>query len=76
MRVHEPREPGAAYDHSLRAESLDFEPVANAVSAALRRRQDGRRRHLYGYTGETLAKWVATVASGGTIGVSPTPRAP
>ena len=69
MRVHEPREPGAAYDHSLRAESLDFEPVANAVSAALRRRQDGRRRHLYGYTGETLAKWVATVASGVVVGL-------
>ena len=71
VRVLEAADPLApAFDEStLRAESLDYEPVHSAVAAALKRRAGGQKRHVYGYTGETLAKWVATVVSGIVVGV-------
>jgi hypothetical protein len=49
-------------------ETLDYEPVANEVVAEETRWRfaslEGRRKHFYGYTGLTFAKYVLTLLVG------------
>ncbi|KAK9812846.1 hypothetical protein WJX72_004634 [[Myrmecia] bisecta] len=47
----------------LENESLDFDQVQNRVSQARSNRQT-KRRHFYGYTGHTLAKFAITASTG------------
>ncbi|KAI7842601.1 hypothetical protein COHA_003705 [Chlorella ohadii] len=52
-------------------ESLDYDAVVNTIS--LRHQQEqaaDERRHVYGYSGSTLTKLIATVASGVAIGLT------
>lgn len=53
-------------DGEIGVESLDYEPIHNDVSA--RTRKVHTRRHLYGYTGLTLAKWTITICTGLLVG--------
>ena len=46
-------------------ESLDYDPIFNAVSAYVRQSQSElRKRRFYGYTGSTFVKWIFTISIG------------
>ncbi|KAL4451977.1 hypothetical protein ABPG75_007639 [Micractinium tetrahymenae] len=61
----------AASQQQHYSESLDYELPVNSVSLAKREREAGvEQRHLYGYSGSTLTKVVATLVSGVAIGLT------
>lgn len=53
-------------DGEIGVESLDYDPIQNFVSGKTRKMHT--RRHLYGYTGLTLAKWTITICTGLLVG--------
>lgn len=66
--------PTARDNHAARpannSESLDYEPVQNAVFLnRLMREKESEERHLYGYTGRTLAKFLITIHAGIIVGL-------
>lgn len=50
------------------SESLDYEPVQNKIFYE-RMQQAKKERHLFGYTGHTLAKFIITMVSGVLTGI-------
>ncbi|GBF97646.1 H(+) Cl(-) exchange transporter [Raphidocelis subcapitata] len=50
------------------SESLDYEPVQNAIFYK-RMRAAKEKKHLFGYTGHTFAKFIITIATGMLTGV-------
>jgi hypothetical protein len=53
-------------EDELGVESLDYDPIHSFVSSQQKRAQ--QRRHFYGYTGLTLAKWSITIMIGILVG--------
>lgn len=47
-------------------ESLDYDPIQSIVYA--KSMKEPQKRHLYGYTGLTLAKWTITIIIGILVG--------
>ncbi|KAH8945272.1 hypothetical protein BDL97_12G033100 [Sphagnum fallax] len=54
-------------EDELGVESLDYDPIHSFVFSQQRRAQ--QRRHFYGYTGLTLAKWSITIMIGILVGI-------
>ncbi|KAL3697741.1 hypothetical protein R1sor_011817 [Riccia sorocarpa] len=50
-------------------ESLDYEPIQSRAFAYQKKQQLQIQRHLYGFTGVTLAKWLITLTIGFLVGM-------
>ncbi|KAL2644403.1 hypothetical protein R1flu_011990 [Riccia fluitans] len=50
-------------------ESLDYEPIHSKAYAYQKKQQLQLQRHLYGFTGVTLAKWLITLTIGFLVGM-------
>lgn len=62
----EPEKPPMRHD----SESLDYEPVQNAVGLRrLKKEKAQQKRHIYGYSGRTFVKFVITIHAGVVIGL-------
>ncbi|KAH9305223.1 hypothetical protein KI387_009627 [Taxus chinensis] len=54
------------HSNEIGVESLDYDPIQSFISATTKRVYT--RRHLYGYSGLTLAKWTITICTGLLVG--------